>query len=442
MASSRKSSLAELADGIAVLPAGSSILVGLSGGVDSVVLLHLLHGFSSRFSWNIKALHVHHGISPNADDWALFCSDLCARLGIAFAVKRVDISPFHAHGVEAAARKSRYAAYAEEPCDFVALAHHRDDQAETLILQLLRGAGVKGASAMPLVFDADARQKVVRPLLHCTRDEILAYAHQHSLQWIEDESNADVNYPRNFLRHRVFPLLAQKFPRYRETLSRSAGHFAEAGSLLDDLAELDGVHAMSNGALSISALQKLSHARAKNLLRYFLHVKKAPMPQAVQIEEMLRQILLAREDADVRIEFGGWQVRRFQGEVHALQKYPELDGGIRLPWQGEPQLFWPATGRTISFSQSTGSGVSLEKLQRQPVTLRLRRGGEVLRPAPGSAARSLKNLFQERGIPPWQRERLPLLYCGEDLVSVIGVANAAEYQCGQGERGLVPEMAV
>ena len=423
-----------------MLPAGSSILVGLSDGVDSVVLLDLFHGQASRFSWNIKALHVHHGISPNADDWAHFCTDLCTRLNIPIVVKKVDIAPFHAHGVEAAARKLRYAAFAEESCDYVALAHHQDDQVETLFLQLLRGSGVKGASAMPMVSDDGARHKIVRPLLHCSRDEILEYANERSLGWIEDESNADVNYPRNFLRHRLFPLLSQKFPAYRETLSRSAGHFAEASSLLDDLAGVDGIQAISNGALSIGVLRDLSHARAKNLLRYFLHSNKAPMPQAVQIDEILRQVLLAKNDADVKVEFGDWQVRRFQGQVYALRMSAEFDACIQLPWCGESQLYWPATEGMINFSQSMGSGMSLAKLQRSPVTLRLRRGGEALRPAPGSASRSLKNLFQERGIPPWQRERLPLLYCGEDLVGVIGVAIAAEYQCKEGEKGLVVEM--
>ncbi len=424
-----------------MLPAGSSILVGLSGGMDSVVLLDLLYGQASRFSWNIKALHVHHGISPNADHWAHFCTDLCARLNIPIAVRNVDIAPLHAHGVEAAARKLRYAAFSEESCDYVALAHHQDDQVETLFLQLLRGAGVRGASAMPMVSDDGARHKVIRPLLHCTRDQILEYANERSLEWIEDESNADVNYPRNFLRHRLLPLLAQKFPGYRETLSRSAGHFAEASSLLDDLAGMDGIQAISNGALSIEVLQGLSHARAKNLLRYFLHSKKAPMPQVAQIDEMLRQILMAKNDADVAVEFGGWQVRRFRGHVYALHMLEKFDPNLELPWCGESQLSWLATGRIINFSQSMGSGMSLTKLQRSPVTLRLRKGGEALRPAPGSATRSLKNLFQEHGIPPWQRERLPLLYCGEDLVSVIGVAIAAEYQCTEGEAGIIVEMA-
>ena len=455
MANSRKSSLTDLAGRIeAVLPSGSSILVGLSGGVDSVVLLHLLHGFAPRYSWKLAALHVHHGISQHADDWAKFCSDSCARLGIPFCVRKIDISPLRSHGLEAAARQLRHAAFAEYPCDYVALAHHRDDQVETLLLQLLRGAGVRGASAMPVQSQSEGpvlsqskrpgisadSAKIVRPLLHCTRVEIVEYARAHELQWIEDESNADEGYPRNFLRHRLLPLLAEKFPAYRATLSRSAEHFAEAGELLDELAGIDGAHAISGSTLSVAALQGLSVARAKNLLRYFLHQMKAPMPQAVRLDEMLHQLLTARDDADVRIDFGGWQMRLFRKRAYALRMQAEFDPDFVLPWQGETQLGWPATDTVVNFLQSTGQGVNLAKLGRAPVTLRLRRGGETLRPGSKFSTRSLKNLFQEHGIPPWNRDRLPLLYCGEVLVCVPGIAIAAEYLCKEDEAGMRVEM--
>src|SRR3989338_1659156 len=222
MASSRKLSLADFTGRIAahivpLLPAHSSILIGLSGGVDSVVLLHLLHQLAPRFSWQLSALHVHHGISPNADAWAEFCAELCARLHIPLHVEHVDIAPLRKHGIEAAARKLRHAAFARQSCDFVALAHHADDQAETLLLQLLRGAGVRGASAMPLLAGREGSPNLLRPLLHCLRREILDYAAAHGLRWIEDESNADDSYPRNFLRHRLLPLLEEKFPAYRRS---------------------------------------------------------------------------------------------------------------------------------------------------------------------------------------------------------------------------------
>ncbi len=481
MASTRKLSSVNLAGRVeeaisSLLPPGSSILLGLSGGVDSVVLLNLLHELAPRFSWQLAALHVHHGISPNADAWVDFCVALCASLNTPLCIERVDIAPLRAQGLEAAARQLRHEAFARQQCDFVALAHHADDQVETLLLQLLRGAGVRGASAMPVLSPVDehvlspveglrtgsskvtenldhaGRHQVIRPLLHSTRDEIIGYAKAHGLQWMEDESNADDTYPRNFLRHRLLPKLAEKFPAYRDTLSRSAQHFAEAGELLDDLAKLDAVNSLPRPEgeraegeggelhLGVATLQGLSLPRAKNLLRHYLYQLGALMPQSAQLDEMLHQLCGARDDAAVCIGFGAWQIRRYQGRIYALRTPGEFDRNFVLRWQGEAELYWPALGSCIRFLQSTGHGVSLEKLQRAPVTLRLRQGGEGLRPSSKASTRTLKNLLQEHRVPPWQRDRLPLLYCGEELVCVPGVAIAAEYQCKDGEAGVTLQL--
>ncbi|MDO8812356.1 MAG: tRNA lysidine(34) synthetase TilS [Gallionella sp.] len=429
-----------------LVPAHSSVLIGLSGGVDSVVLLHLLRQLAPRFSWKLSALHVHHGISPNADAWADFCAVLCKNYAIPLHIEHVDIAPLRAHGIEAAARKLRHAAFARQSVDFVALAHHADDQAETLLLQLLRGAGVRGASAMPLLARREGSPNlprrgscalwVLRPLLHCLRQEILDYAAAHGLRWIEDESNADDSYPRNFLRHRMLPLLEEKFPAYRATLTRSAQHFAEASELLDDLARLDAMQAIYDDTLAVAALQTLNQRRAKNLLRYFLHSIGAPMPQAAQLDDMLRQLCGARQDAAVCIAYGDWKVRCYQGRIYALRAPGEFDRSLVLPWCGEAGLDWPALNTRLCFDRMQGSGISLAKLQHAPVTLRLRRGGETLRTHPEGATRTLKNLLQEQHIPPWWRDRLPLLYCGDELVCISDVAIAAKYQASPQEAGV------
>ncbi len=407
--------------------------------MDSVVLLHLLHALAPRFEWRLSALHVHHGISPHAESWANFCTELCARHDIRLHMERVDIAPLRdEHGIEAAARKLRHAAFARLSCDFVAVAHHADDQAETLLLQLFRGAGIRGVAAMPLFRPATRHAPAtVRPLLDFPRGALREYARQYSLHWVEDESNADDRYPRNFLRHRLLPLLEQRFPAYRDTLARSAQHFAEAGGLLDELALQDGAQALCEGLLQVSALKKLSPQRAKNLLRYFLHVQGAPMPQAVQLDDMLRQLFTAREDAAVCVGFGDWEVRRYRDSVYTFPALGEFDAGLIVSWQGTAELYWPPLGRAISFRDAEGQGVSLARLRRGPVTLRLRRGGETLRPHPNAATRSLKNLMQEHRVPPWQRERMPLLYCGDELVSVVGVAVAADFQATSSEPGIV-----
>jgi tRNA(Ile)-lysidine synthase len=306
--------------------------------------------------------------------------------------------------------------------------------------------------------------------LHCSRQEILDYAAAHDLRWIEDESNADDNYPRNFLRHRVLPLLSERFPAYRDTLARSAQHFAEASKLLDELAQQDAQNPLPlplgeitsdlavdvgqpsrmasssirvgergkghDVTLEVSRLQSLTQPRAKNLLRYFLHGLSAPMPQAVQLDDMLQQLCRAREDAAVCIAYGDWQVRRYQGKVYALRALGEFDRSLVSSWHGEAELDWPALNTRLYFDHTHATDISLAKLQRAPVTLRLRSGGETLRPQPNAATRTLKNLLQEHHVPPWQRDRLPLLYCGDELVCVPGVAIAAEYQAVADEAGI------
>ncbi len=457
MANSRKSSsnlAGRVADALSsCVPHGSSLLIGLSGGIDSVVLLHLLAQISPRFSWQLRALHVHHGISRHADAWAAFCSELCAQHGIPLQVEHVDITPLREMGIEAAARQLRHAALARQNSDFIALAHHRDDQAETLLLQLLRGAGVRGASAMPLIKrvaqhtpsplagegwgeGAKISPVLLRPLLDVDRAELEAYAHEHGLRWVEDDSNADVSYPRNFLRHRVLPLLEQRFPAYRTTLARSSRHFAEAASLLDELAAQDAVAAIAGERLAVAVLRQLSDARGKNLLRYFLAMRGAPIPDSTRLAEMLRQLCAAGADAQPCVSWAGWQLRCYREHAYVLpEALPACD--FSVTWQGEVEIALPASHGVLSFEPVTGLGISRHKLEQARLEIRPRHGSESIQPGAARPHRSLRNLLQEHGVPPWQRELLPLLFCGDELVCVPGVAIAAAYQAQAGEAGIV-----
>lgn len=438
MANSRKSNSDDFTHRLAgqlaaLIPPHSSILIAYSGGVDSVVLLHILHHLSQRYAWQLSALHVHHGISPDADAWAEFCEQRCLAYNISFHLERVDISPLRERGIEAAARQLRYQAFANQRCDFLALAHHADDQAETLMLQLLRGSGVRGASAMPMLVQREVRW--LRPLLDSTRAEIVAYAQSHHLSWIEDASNADDSYPRNFLRHQVLPVLARRFPAYRQTLARSAQHFAEASALLDELAQLDAVSAVTGQTLQVIALKQLSSARAKNLMRYFLQQLNAPVPQTVQLENMLWQLCHARGDAQLCYAYAGWEVHRYRDEVFVSPGLPEIDKTFCLAWHHEPALYWAGLDAHIDFVPTQGRGISLAKLRAAPVTLRVRQGGELFRPHARGSTRKLKNWLQEQNVLPWLRDRVPLLFCGEELVCAAG-AVAAVYQASAGEESV------
>jgi tRNA(Ile)-lysidine synthase len=440
MANSRKSKSNSLSGRVAAalaphIPAGSSILAGLSGGVDSVVLLHLLAGLAPQHSWKLSALHVHHGISPNADAWAAFCAELCEKHAIPLQIERVDITPLCDKGIEAAARALRHAALYRQPVDFIALAHHQDDQAETLLLQLLRGAGVKGVAGMPLARSVATGPLLLRPLLDTTRAELEGYAAQHGLKWVEDESNTDEKYPRNFLRHSVFPLLEQRFPACRTTLARAAGHFAEADALLDTLAGLDAQNAFDGKTLDVARLSELETARAKNLLRWFLQQRGALMPENPRLEEMLRQLSVAREDAQVCVAWGGWEMRRYRGRAHVCSTQTEPAPDSSVSWCGEEQLALP--GGVLQFVHCRGEGVSTHKLASAPVTVRLRRGEESFRPDHARPARSLRYLFQDSGIPPWQRARWPLLYCGEALVAIPEIGVESAWHAAPGEAGMI-----
>lgn len=441
MANSRKSNSSGLPHRIAallepILPAHSRLLVGLSGGVDSVVLLYLLHQLSPQYSWRLSALHVHHGISPHADAWAMSCAELCQQLDIPLQVERVDITPLRHMGIEAAARELRHAALVAQPVDYIALAHHRDDQAETMLLQLLRGAGVKGAAAMPLIKRRSAAPTLLRPLLGVSRAELVEYAQQQGLKWVEDESNADDSYPRNFLRQRVMPLLAQRFPACSETLARSAHYFAEASDLLDQLAQLDAQHAVQGDTLDLVCLQGLDAARARNLLRYFIASRGAPMPDSTRLLEIQQQICHARKDAEPCIAFGGWEVRRYQDKVYVIPVLSPPDAAWHMQWHGEHELALPQLGGTLYFEPCAGQGLSLQKLQQGVVTVRLRQGAERVRLDARRPVRTLKNLLQEHAIPPWRRDILPLLFCDEELAAIPGVGVACAYQAAHEENGV------
>lgn len=442
MASTRKSSSAELA--AAPVAAAERVLrtvdlrnatvaVGLSGGVDSTVLLHVLRALAPRHGYALRAVHVHHGISPNAGSWARFCNGLCRDWGVPLVTRRVKIGSSRGKGLEAAARQARRAALEEVNADTVAFAHHLDDQAETVLLSLLRGAGVRGASGMPVVGRLGAKL-LLRPLLEVSRAEILRYARAHGLHWVEDESNRDPAHARNFLRLRVTPLLEQRYPRWRQALARAARHFAEADGLLREAAG-----ARTSGRLRVAELRGRPVAAASVLLREQLGANGLRPPPARRLAEMLRQLTGAAPGARIELAHDGAVVRAYRGEVRIERPLPAVAELGSTRWSGEPRIALPALGGEIRFRRVRGAGVALAKLEGRPVRLHLRNGGERLQPDPRRPRRTLKNLFQEAGVPAWRRDRLPLLYCGEDLVWVPGLGVDARYRAAAGAPGLEPE---
>jgi len=379
------------------------VAVGLSGGVDSVVLLHRLRELAPRQGFRLSAMHVHHGLSPHADAWASFCRKLCKDWGIPLVVRKVRVSRRGA-GLEAAARAARRAALERTGADAIVLAHHLDDQAETVLLNLLRGAGTRGASAMPATGRLGAT-RLLRPLLEVPRREILAYARAHRLRWVEDESNRDDALTRNFLRLHVGPLLESRFPRWRESLARAARLFAA------------------------------QDARAERALRAFLARQGLRAPSEAKLVEMLKQ--LTARGARTRIRHDGKELRVYRGSVEVA---PALAPPAFTPldWHGEPRLPIAALAGELRFRRARGAGIAAALVEGRTFRVRLRGGGERLQPDPRRPRRSLKNLFQEAGVPPWRRERLPMLYFGDELVWAPGLGVDAAWQAAARARGIMP----
>jgi tRNA(Ile)-lysidine synthase len=291
------------------------LAVGLSGGCDSVVLLHVLARL--ELPVQLSALHVHHGLSPHADAWAEFCQATCARLGVDFQLKHVVVDAASGSGLEAAAREARYQAFADLGAETLLLAHHRGDQVETLLFNLLRGAGLSGLAAM-----RDERRlgslRVLRPFLTVDRDSIERYAQQYQLRWIEDESNVDRRFSRNYIRHEVLPRLTERFPAAEQAIARAAAHCAEADDLLAEMAAIDWQGIRDGEAARLPELLALSPARIKNLLRYRLRQLGWRLPVSDRLEEFIRQLKSAGPDRHPALSLpeGTLQVR--QRKLHWL----------------------------------------------------------------------------------------------------------------------------
>ncbi|WP_434106530.1 tRNA lysidine(34) synthetase TilS [Paraburkholderia caffeinilytica] len=453
---------------LSALPANARIAIAFSGGVDSSVLLDA--AVRAAGASRCVALHVHHGLSAHADEWLAHCEAFAREHGVEFAAQRVDVARDSGVSVEAAARDARYRALdvmcAARAVHTLWLAQHADDQAETVLLQLLRGAGLAGLAAMaPEYLPTGAAAVRVRPLLHLLRTQLEQYASARNLRWIDDESNADTRYARNALRHEVTPALAIHFPGFRDALARTAAHAASAQRLLDDLAriDLDAAARDEGRALSQDALLALDDDRALNLLRYWMRTLGLVAASTARLTDALRQlreVSEAGEGHSLRIDHAGQALRSYRGLVYweaGDSSEPADETALtgravsELTWQGEtiwrlPQ--WRGTFVFVAVDANPGGEAGADPdaagnagampadpdtlpvsvLRRAVLSARSRSGGERMRTgaAQNSPSRTLKNLFQEHGIPAWKRD-VPLLYVGGDLlfVPLLGVNRAA-----------------
>lgn len=419
------------------------IAVGLSGGRDSVALLHALAQLRDEYQFDLSALHVHHGLNPGADRWAEFCARLCDSLAVAFRCDRVTVDRAGGQGIEAAARLVRYAAYAALDVDWIALAHHRGDQAESVLHNLLRGAGLRGICGMAgeRAIAPAGRPRLVRPLLEVPRALIDDHVREHGLEWVEDHSNLDNSHTRNWLRNEILPALARRFPAAESALTRTAALAAEAEALLDVLARADFASAAPAGRLRLDAVRRFDPPRARNLLRFVLREAGAAMPDAARLAELQRQLGEIGRDTRFKFDSGGVELRCYAGELYVIEpgagRGAARDGDLRVPWAGEPHLDW--LGGQVLFESAIGCGFAADRVPGAAWRLAARRGGESIQPDPRRPRRSLKHWYQELGVPPWEREARPMLWCGDALVWVAGIGVDVAFACEPGQPGWLPK---
>lgn len=397
------------------------VAVALSGGIDSTVLAHALAKARRRLG-SLRLLHVDHGLQTASADWAKHCARCARQLKLSLRVLDACIRPARGQSPEAVARDARYAllARALEPGEVLVTAQHRDDQAETLLLQLFRGAGVQGLAGMPPVAPFGPG-RIARPLLQASRDDIEAYARAHRLRWVEDPTNTQTRFARNRLRHNVLPRIREHWKGVDSAIARSARHLAEAATLLEELARGDLDVAADGADLNVARLRALPAARRRNALRAFISRAGVELPDTSRLAEIVGPLLAARADAQPEVRWGGAVLRRRDGRLQ-LQVTSEHPGSstresAAKSWRWTEQRECPLSdGGALTLIEDDAGPIDLDRAP-QVVQLKSRAGGESLRPGLGARTKSLKSLLQAAKMTVEMRARLPLLYSGDRLIA-------------------------
>lgn len=405
--------------------------IACSGGLDSTVLAHVCHTIRcSDRTYDFAAVHIHHGLHPDADAWVEQVRRVCLALHLPLEIRHVDARPAPGQSPESSARDARYAALADlmNPGDVLLTAQHQDDQAETLLLQLLRGAGPAGLASMP-AWTPFGDGHLSRPFIEIPRRSLQDYALQNRLRWVDDPSNDDPRFGRNYLRREILPRLRQRWPSVAATFSRSARHCAEADALLEELAgELLGkLRDPERNTLQIERLRSLTAARQRLVLRHWFRTSGLRAPPTKLVARILAELVAARDDRHPIVDCEAGTVRRYRGELHLLAPLPTFEHRQSIVWPtGDATLILPGAGR-ISAERTTGPGIDPGHWNTARIDVRFRQGGETITLDRRFGTRSMKKLLQETDLPPWLRERLPLIYLDGQLAAIADYHVAAAF---------------
>ncbi|MBW8190878.1 tRNA lysidine(34) synthetase TilS [Neiella marina] len=411
-------------------------LIGFSGGLDSTALLHGCVRYRQQYSQlTLQACHVHHGLSDNADAWQAHCKQLCHQLGVTFHSARVQIESKPRQSLEAVAREARYgelAKYLTDSSHALLTGHHQDDQVETLLLSLKRGSGLDGLSGMPAVMPL-AKGWLARPMLPLSRAELEAYAEQEQLHWIEDESNQDEGFDRNFIRHQLIPLCQQRWPAFVATAARSMSLVAQDRQLLEEITAQDYEHCQHNNNLSISALTDLTLARRHRVFRHWLRLNHAPLWSHAQQLQAWQSVACAQADGEPQLCWGDWQLRRYRDQLMLFKQLDESAPNDQVWHWPDPVML--ATIGQLTMQPSDASDAIRLPLASEVVSVRFGQLKTRVRPADRAGSRSLKKVWQELGVPPWLRNRIPLVFFNDECVAALGYWVSKEFRRQPGESG-------
>ena len=434
-----KFDLEYLQHSLAPLAQQHSLLVGLSGGMDSVVLLYGMCRVAeeSLSLGAIRAIHVNHGLQAEADQWQIFCESLCNDLGVPLHCEKVEIKSHNSPdlSIENIARKARYGVFESQLKDgeVLILGHHLDDQLETLLFRLNRGAGLKGLTAIPKKRDL-AKGEIYRPLLEVGRKELQRFAEAHNLQWIKDQSNQDTSFDRNFLRNEILPIIESRWPNYRSSWGKSLQLIREANEMLRELADSDlsSLLTKDKSVISIIELGELSEARQRNVFRFWIEKSGLPDPGWNLLQRMVCEFATLDKQGEAVIAASGFSLRRYRDSLYLLKEQANPPESLNWIPQEKPEIEIEGCG-TLAAREVIGGG--LAKSQADSFDSRFRKGGESCRLL-GRPSKSLKKLLQEANIEPWWRERIPLIYRNNELVCIPGIGVAETSAAAPNEPGI------
>jgi len=436
----------------------TELCVAYSGGIDSHVLLKSVALLSTNlsqqnhpqpillqskhFQLKVRAIHINHGLSDDADSWQQHCKKICESLGIEFNTINVNVVINSGESPEAVAREARYDAFRSvlRTHECLLTAHHQDDQAETLLLQLLRGSGPQGLASMPEIARI-TKGYIARPLLSVSREQICEFAQLHKLSWVEDGSNQELSYNRNYLRQSVIPLLKKRWPAFSKTVSRSAQLCAQAQQLIEKEAQaglqvaLLGQQKIAQQNLSVSALNAMDEIVRTNVIRYWIKKRQLPMPTRAGMQQIITSVLNASKGAMPLVTWSGCEIRRYQDQLFAMQPLPKHASNLQIPWDLTSSIKSDVFGQ-LSVRRTSGKGIKYSVTSSKNLKIAFRQGGETYCEYTKVGTRPVKKLFQELAIPPWLRDRIPLIYDDKHLIAIADIVVCAHYKASSQESAI------